>query len=790
MKKILLPASLAAALLCCGASAYAEDVVAPERYELYLGAAVSRVPQAHGVWQSSSTVSAGCSSVRYGLENGTGADKFVRFANFDGRYDVGFTAIDVYIGAVSTEALTVSFDYRLFEGADSYLPNDEVLSVRFGSSEKTLSFSDLQFNRQYDYSWKTVDMTVRLSSDSHVDKITLSFFYGAGKRYEDDMRCLDVDDLTVSSGSETLRTVDFEYAEVSTSDEKIVDIDYGDDFSIEKEKYMLDVGSILDHAENNEYGDNIAVGFDGGSASAMLARSGNSGTYRGVTSVNAGESDNFVIYDIAEQNTFLRLANYNGNVGVNSTRMVMYFYDNTTGELGNLPQTNKLYYSFDYRLYIDEITAVGMSPDDNIFRVDTRSSSQNNSGYIKLRDLTVNESGDDSWHTYGGVLETALSQTAYTNFFYYGSDEPSFNTGTYADVDNVYLSNTANGKNYAHLNGTFEGFVDKDGEDMLTPNIGYNSALGNRAQKHAVSSCDYRMKLDGGDTFSAYLGWTPDTNVYYAEFAVTGEPSELTLCFSGRSGDVFELECGKNYTSADGALRAEWREADGVLKCGLFYARKTPTVMYSLDFVNSGDKTVYIDDLFIGQVRSVCGTAGDYEAFSSELKAIAADYADSRGMYAPDTVRAIDRAFVAAKEISEFSSAARMQGVLDGLRSLLDNGTRTADLTELNKTVAAAEELIRKNGLSVYTKASRLTFENALTDARRASAFYPQSDIDALNVGLSAAMDGLTVAVTAEPAVKSVSVGWAVGGGVAGGACCIALGAVLIKRRKRNGLAQ
>ena len=63
--------------------------------------------------------------------------------------------------------------------------------------------------------------------------------------------------------------------------------------------------------------------------STFFPRNGNSSTgmYRGITSINNGESDVFVITE--NDNAFVRMGNFNGSKTSKETRLSLYFYDNS-----------------------------------------------------------------------------------------------------------------------------------------------------------------------------------------------------------------------------------------------------------------------------------------------------------------------------------------------------------------------------------------------------------------------------------------------------------------------------
>lgn len=787
MKKYLLSAIAVPAMLTSVAlgtvTAMAEETYA---YRLWLGEQVTQSVQAVGAWQSNAILAQGCSSVRYAAENDGGTENaFLRLANFDGVYTAPYTAVDLPVNALAqSDTLKVSFSYRFSEGQTSYTSEDKVVSLSYGDETQTLTFADVALNAQGDYTWqsKTVALTV---PSVQADKVTLSFWFDRTTTYTQSNCYFDVDNFTVKSGDVALNANgDFAYATVDTTAVPALSVLLSDEDLTAKSQYTLAPEDAVNYSVNTQYANTAQTSFEGGARIAMLARSGNSGTYRGATSVNAGEGDSFAIYDEAEENTFVRFANYNGNAGVRSTRMVVYFYDNASGALGNMPQVNKIYITFDYRLYIDDVTALGLSPEDKVLDFSTRSSSANNSGTVKLEQLIVNEPGDPSWHTYQMILETQLSKTASISVIFYGSEEATFEPTTFIDIDNIFFATYWNAKNYAHLNGTFEGLVPEDASEEINGEIYTNEVLGGSAQKYARSAVNYAMQLQPEQTVSLRLGWTPASNVYHSTFFVSEEAEKIGVYFSGRSGDYVELTVGADGYLNDGKVSVAWEESDGGYICHVYYVRFAKEMMQSVDFINVGSKAFILDDVFVGQVSSVCAEAGEYADYQADLTSMKQMYEEKKDSYAYATNVAIKRAFYKAEQINEYASLARMSKALNEISDLLTEGMLKADLSELNEALGRADGIINEYGPSAYTKATWLTFMDKVKEAREASENNTQSQIDKMTDALLAAIDGLQVAEqpqAAQPNTLAVALGVS---GSAVGVGGIALGAFLIRRRK------
>ena len=113
-------------------------------------------------------------------------------------------------------------------------------------------------------------------------------------------------------------------------------------------------GNIEKYDQNTITNSNEIVGGDFTCPvnSTFFPSNGNSSTgmYRGITSINNGESDVFVITE--NDNAFVRMGNFNGSKTSKETRLSLYFYDNNNNVPQNIDNTTYLDVSFSYRLYI------------------------------------------------------------------------------------------------------------------------------------------------------------------------------------------------------------------------------------------------------------------------------------------------------------------------------------------------------------------------------------------------------------------------------------------------------
>lgn len=773
MKKISIGAL--AGLIALGFAAFTPkpNVKAAEFTQIYRGEQVEQFTNLTGVWQSSSVLNSGASSLYYCLEKKTsGSNMFLRMTDFDGYGLADFTAVNLRPDKNAGDA-TISFRYRLCEEEGTYREDDPVFSLSQGSQRKIFTYAELKTNASDDFSWNELSFDW-LSAATEQNSICLTFHYtdaeGAGY--------FDIDDIAVNVAGENVFSLgDFEFAEADEGSSPIYSFDPATEGIEAKKQYMLNSDSMV-YSVNTEYSDARRWNFDFGQASAMLARAGSSGTYRGSTSVNAGEGDVYAVYDSYSDNTFVRLGNFNGKSGVTGSRFVSYFYDADTGSaVTSLPGSGQIRYSFDYRLYIDDPVLAGLRENDAIFTLTVKgATSDNNGGVIRLGDLIVNERGDESWHTYSGVWQAKTSASPYLMFQFDGHDgNASFSTNTFADIDNVNIGKSE-GDSRLHLRGTFEGMAAD--EMQAEQDIAFNSAFGTPARKVAKNSLNGAMRAEAGESFSVHTDFAKQTNVYHVSFLMEGKEGAVGLYFSGRSGRHFSLTAGKDGESEDGALSVAWSEEGGMVRCDLYVALTLAEGLRSLTFVNEGSSPFVIDEVFVGQVASVNATAGDFASYETELLNLHSQYESEREQFTDEAQRALSRAFCAAQSVTAYHSGENMAAALEEVRSLLSSSGKKADLSALQSAIEDAQERIRGYSQKDFTKSSWLTFYDVLTRAMRTGEETEQEQADAL-------CDELIAATKALEEVNSVSVPViAAAGGIAGGGAIVGTVALVRKRRK------
>lgn len=772
MKKAILFLAAAAMFASLCAPPAASAAAAGETGTVYLGENAGR--GGGEVFQSFAAAERGESSVRYGLElTSQGENKFLRMANFDGVSGSGSTSVCFGCMTDTAGSATVRFRYRLSEGEAPYADGAAVFALSFRGAEKTFSFGDLTPVKEENMEWRELSCTLNgLSGNS--GRLTLTFFYSSHARYEVSRLFADVDDVSVrADGKELALGGGIESGAVTASDE----VAYQTPAPVDGE-LLLSGEDAVRYEENTVLAGEVRFGFNDGERLVPLARQGSAGTFRGAASVSAKESDVFAVYDPYEQNTFLRLSNKNGAAGVRQTRFYTYFYDNATGTPGNLPLCEQIFFSFRYRLFLDGYVRAGLKGNEPILHFSTRSSGVNHAGEISLDELTVNEAGDPTWHTYSGVLDVRRSSTAYMIVTYYAHAESAFAETTFLDFDGLTLSASQGGKNYAHLGGEFEGLAE-GGEE--SGELFFRSELGAPAAKTALDPLDSAMRLGAGQTFSVRTAGM-QSGVLYCAFSVKGDRgAPFELYCNGRNGNRLSLAVGQNASSYP--LSVQWTEENGAWRCRIYYARTAYFPLSSLDFVNPGEKPLQIDDLRAGQVLSVCTQAGDRGAYTARLSELKAQIEADPGLKTSSRL-SLARLLYLAESVGENASEARMQSALGALEEGYAAAERLADVAALEEAIQSADRILEEQDLNGFTNPTRLKFLEALKQARLLSTEDSQTAIDGAARALSEAAEALTPIQTGAAVQEFPAVAVAAGTGGAVG-CGALVGAILYKRRKK-----
>ena len=215
---------------------------------------------------------------------------------------------------------------------------------------------------------------------------------------------------------------------------------------------------------------------------------------------------------------------------------------------------------------------------------------------------------------------------------------------------------------------------------------------------------------------------------------------------------------------------ATWQQTDNGYKCFVTYAKYDGRPLSRVDLVNLSVNAVHIDNLFVGQVASVCTTAGDYASFSAELSRLTA--LSQLGNYNKTSLKNITNTIYDANKLDEFASQRRMDEAIEAVSTAINGATAKADLTALYETLARAEETMT-NGKS-YTKTTKVLFMESYFAAKHLTEQSAQSDVDSANAKLTEAMNNL--------AEYNNALTVAVVGGIS-----VAIVAAIVFRRKENG---
>lgn len=759
--KRLLPIVLCVcfALTCCGAA----TAFAAERTQIYVG---DKLPVGAGsaAFQPTYAANDGCSVVKYALEM-PGGNKFVRMANFDGSYLSSRTALSVACAVTTADVATVSLNYRLYEGDANYAEESVVCSVSFRGGYKQFTYADLTANVNGNFSWQTLSVSLTTDGTLSSSYVVIEFYFASASDYATGRTCFDVDNVSVLSGGKELCTDGgFDGTNVSTSD--VLDTDYSlTDDAIAAAKALTLTSDKISYRVNTVYDNSLNVNFNlyGGARTLPSAKSDSLYT-------DEASGSQFVVYDSQNANIFLRIGNFDATKSNPLVRMP--FADNETGGSGNIPKTTNIYVNFNYRLYVDDDVLRQMDDSDIVLELSTRRSTLNNSGKFTLDNLVVNEPGDPTWQSISCVLQTNISSTAYMEMIFYSQAAAGFSSGTYIDIDNMYVSDQPSGKNYACDNGTWESAAQGSvtgGENPMCPSLAFNANYGKMSAVNFVSDTNYDMLMPSGGTFGVLYGKNATSGVYDLAFDIAANVGDkINLLFDGRSGGAAELTVGQNVQTDN--VVATWQQTGDGYKCFVTYARYDGRPLSRVDFVNLSANAVRIDNLFVGQVASVCTTAGDYASFSAELSRLTA--LSQNGNYNKTSLKNIDSAIYDANKLDEFASQRRMDEAIAAVNAAINGATAKADLTALKQTLARAEETMT-NGKS-YTKSTKALFMESYFAAKHLTEQSAQSDVDSANAKLAEAMNNL--------AEYNNALTVAVVGGMS-----VAFAAAIVFRRKENG---
>lgn len=454
-----------------------------------------------------------------------------------------------------------------------------------------------------------------------------------------------------------------------------------------------------------KYDENIELGtpyFENGDFNSpfnshLMLRSGSNfdGLYRGVTSCNEKESDIYALYDRRADNTFVRMGNFNGG-GAIRTRMSSYYYDNKINSPSNLKRTDYFNVSFSYRLYASEVEKMSLTGKDIIFRWQSRGSANTKSCDVLYKDLIVNEPGDLTWHTHTYRVNCTYDMTTDYGwfFFYYHDFAPKQSPTFYADIDNfsVYLDD---GINLVKQNGDFE-FLNTGGSylkssteyaDELYPDFYYRADYGDSIYQDIVNGEAYlRMNANSNKSTFTYemdRNLRNDQVVYinfdYKNLSYYEEPN-LSLMVDGKNGTVYEDIIGKEVASDK--YISYVKEKDDKWKNQSIYLTLPAGHVDTLDFLLEYGCDLAIDNLVIADFVSIDYTAGNYTEFKAIYDSFIETVSDL-SKFTPASLNSIYKTMEAGESITEYSSQARMNKVIELINFTLDNLEEKGDLNKI-----------------------------------------------------------------------------------------------------------
>ena len=450
-------------------------------------------------------------------------------------------------------------------------------------------------------------------------------------------------------------------------------------------------GNIEKYDQNTITNNNEIVGGDFTCPinSTFFPSNGNSSTgmYRGITSINNGESDVFVITE--NDNTFVRMGNFNGSETSKETRLSLYFYDNSNNVPQNIDNTAYLDVSFSYRLYISEIERLNINKDTLICQFQTRGSANGKSGNLYLRDLQINEEKDDSWHNVSFRINTDYSSlTGYVwfHFFYYDIKTEDF-SHYFLDVDNLFCS--TNSVNYLYDNGTFSSlksgnnsFPTRENQDILYEKFFYKKYLGIAPSIRRTPN-GFCLLLDSDKnkaTFSLRLNNKEET-VYRISYSYWNRSRYVDPILDFRIDNdkyLINLVSNKAFNSDNFSYLNIKNNENKCEFIGYFRINKTSN--FDLDFIMNYSSLMDLDNLNISKVKETTCVSGDYDSFKNELDRTISILDNTINEYRVVDQKNIVNLLNKAKEINEYSSQKRMDESLYYLKEAINNSSLKPDL--------------------------------------------------------------------------------------------------------------
>ena len=663
----------------------------------------------------------GASDIKSGLEQPEN-NKFLRLADFNG-LNSEYAAASVNAGLFTDTSALISLKYRFSEGYKDFGNDETIFSVRFRNAEKSFTKSELTANNLFSYEWRSLSFDMD-TDEASGGKIYLTFNHGKNASYDKTRTYFDIDDLSVISGGKNyISSGSFDSLAVSEADTLDTDVS---SLKRDENKALMLGKSERDFSVNTEYSDTLKTDFNVGTNAVKLPKGAGSGLY-----TDSASGSQFVIYNKAENNSFIRIGKFDSTK--DSPSVYMPFYNNDSGVKENMPLTNRVYINFKYRLYLPDETKEALTGNEVMLEFSTRRASQNNSGKITLDAMTVNDCGDGTWRTASLVLETNRSSTDYMIIIFYPHTAASFTTGTYLDIDSLYVSYAAGRQNYAYDLGEFESMTEKTESftSPLLPTVSGNGII------YAENNVNSSVKMKKNSYLSVNTGFAGTTGTFDIAAKIKAAAGDkLNVYFGGKNGVKFALTAGSDEEADD--LTAIWtKNSDGYI-LDMTAVTDFSNGLNKVVFENDSDNDMFLDDLFIGQVKSVGKVAGDKAAFDKKIAEVKNKDLSS---YTDGSKAKVQKALLKAEKITKFHSQQAMDEVLSAINAALSEATVKTDLTELKKTISRGAAIIE--GCKPYKKAGYMIFTEKYFAAKRITENDSAEAAENADKELKAAMENL-----------------------------------------------
>lgn len=695
----------------------------------YLSDSITTTSYTTGVYLKRSDINLGYSKTLAGYEVNeltSTNNKFIRLANFDSASGINESKVDVLTNSMGkTSEINYSISYRFLIGKINYNLNDVVLSVSYRGATKTYTYNELTVSTKRDVAFNTLQGTLVTDSTVTSNDFIISFNYKKASALSNPTTYIDIDNVNVSmSNNNYCIKGNMESVVADTSGTLVSTHDLVNDNRLQYENLLLNEEEIDKFNQNSIFTNTTKHKFEYYDTYYKLPRGASSSDPFGVSST-ASNSNLYLLHSYKENNSFMRLRNYDGT-NLESTAFSNYFYDNENEVALNLPSTSYLYYSFKYRLYMNEEQQekyyAKKSP---LMFFSTRHASANHSGYLYLDNLIINELGDDTWRTYEGLVDIrATTTTSYITITYYHLMS-ALDTSSYFDIDDLTLSNQYKGKNYVYGNGEFN-FDLENNKHILSIETGSNDLEYNVVNKPSLgsipSSNDDKLIFKTGNSISYIFDDVKESGVY--QLILTGKKLDnLKIYLDGLSGDSYNLKNKNQFI--------DYKVYDD--KVIIYLAASFD--FNSLDFANNELDDVVLTGFELSKVDSVNVISGNYSSFMTEYNAILNEInINNLTISKKHQLEIMQKRFAL---LNEYSSQNLLDSAINELRTfMLSSDIYKADLTNLNKAIDDALYVLSIIDTLNYKQHDYIIFDDLLRTALAVTENDSQTYVDEITASL------------------------------------------------------